>query len=166
MDYLFVIGIFAWGICSVIYGTWNYIFPDRFSYKDYAPVSGILAKGPEEVSHHDNSKDVIVRLTKYSKTKFVLECHSALYLISKLRQADTVELMIDKQDATDLLAGNNIDEGHVYAINQNNKPLFTINDYRETLKNSRRSGWIVALFGLATLGVAYWMYKDTVQQAS
>lgn len=166
VDWLCIIGTLAFGIIMIVNGLWYCLYPDRFSYEDYEPISGKLEANAKELSHHDGDKYTLLHLTNYPATDFQIECHPSPSIISGLKSTEEVTLMIDREDAADLVAGKQVNLAYIYSITKSGQPLYSLNDYRDELRREHSGRWRLVVFGIAAIGVAYWMYKDTIQVAS
>lgn len=161
---IFSIILLVIGILCIAAAVKHSFYPakDIFWDDDYRPVTGILKKRPQEISYRGN-RHVKLALDKYPETDFDI-CSDVLKAASGwvmgLDAADTVTVMLEKDDAQLLLSGKHNDDCRVYGLYKNKVAYISLDDYRRAVAHNRMPAFLLWLPGILIVTVGlYSLYK-------
>ncbi len=161
---IFSIILLVIGILCIAAAVKHSFYPtkDTFRDDDYSPVTGILKKGPEEVSYRGN-RHVKLVLDKYPETDFDIRSDvlkAASRAVMNIDSADTVTVMLEKDDAQLLLSGKHNDDCRVYGLYKNKVAYISLDDYRRAAEHNRMPAFLSWLPGILMVTVGlYSLYK-------
>jgi hypothetical protein len=131
-------------------------------YEDYRPVTGILTKPPQEVSYRGN-RHIKLALDKYPDTDFDISpmvLREASRMVMAIDSADTVTVMLNKDDAQLLLSGKPNDDCRVYGLYKNNTPYILLADYLRAAEHDRAPALLFCVLGISIMAVGLrYLYK-------